>query len=42
MLSDKREAPRIRNYEYTIMSGKFRMRGGKYGIHFFKETAYAC
>lgn len=42
MLSDKREAPRIRNYEYTIMSGKFRARGGKYGIHFFKETAYAC
>ena len=42
MLSDKRGTPRICNYEYTIMSGKFRMRGGKYGIHFFKETAYTC
>ena len=42
MLSDKQEAPHIRNYEYTIMSGKFRARGGKYGIHFFKETAYTC
>ena len=38
MLSDKRGTPRICNYEYTIMSGKFRMRGGKYGIHFFKES----
>ena len=32
-----RETPRICNYEYTIMSGKFRMRGGKIGIHFLKK-----
>ena len=29
-------------YEYTIMSSLYWTRGGNYGIHFFKETAYTC